>query len=863
MRETWFNALGLITQPNELGVFPSGAMKRADGLVARSPGELQARQAAAASFFSFSLGSDFYVMSMLYTGQQLLMIVGNAVSPNTSYAVWTSGASAGFLPDDQMQIASANWVNMVMFRDRVFVCSEADVIVFENLDPSTFAQRTARVCGLPQPIITLSSAGGTDPQAIPPQRCVAYAAIIRRTYPDGYEIVSPPSLIKRVSNPNLVSPGNDWNVTFTCQLPNFIGSSAISFNLRAGDVIELYRTQSVPTATSNPVEIDPGTTCYLVSSYTLTSTDVTNNFVSLSDTAKDGPIGQGFGGLGEALYTNPGQLGLEGVNTPPPAAKVMASYKGRMFYANYATPGDTTISFHGGFGMLDLTTYSPPGIGIQARRYGVGYRHLSSGTVTSGSPTITGISANDMVGVVIGQYFSSGLWNTTTYIVSVTASTITVTANALTSGTLGPANNAYVADMIGLAMGGTSENASRVNEFAARYAASARTLSETNIYMAFDQGFYMTNLFSPLTSLFLRATNGQNYDPPLPLITAVNSSGVITAGGTPKAFAPKSFKNGLRFSKDQQPEAVPPTNEIFIGQGEIYGMYSTRDALWIFASDGLWRLSGTMSRSGQVVDVRVDPVDSTLILSGPKAGCVLRDSVYAFTNRGLVRVDDLGVAELSERTVGDLLVSQTWETTGAVLLCADEDNDDIYITLRSQRGPGSGASKTYVYSAIYNVFTGTDSTTEPFNDISAMTFSRTGFQALIGFENFAGGTYKITNNGSINGAPVVVDFQPTYAEGPFAAKQWIDSTVVLNIEATAVTAANPRWDGAVLATGTNQPRADLTGVTSRINYGVPRAQAVGNLVSFGVQVPLTTGFVIAIKGVSMRFEMLSEQQVVR
>lgn len=863
MRESWFNPLGLITQPNELGQYPAGAMSLADNLVARAPGELVVRQQDQSyGNFTGTISTD-YPAAFVFTGFQALLIEASTVG-NNAQALWHDGAavSAGAMPGDlaAMYTAQSGWGQFVIFRNRLFLCSESDVLVFDSLNPSSSALRAARRCGMPQPIISNIFFTGSG-QAAGGNTVCGYGALIKRTYSDGYEIISPPSLLQRFANSSTYDP----DVTVALAGSGLIDGGWQIPNVQVGDVVELYRTQGLTYNSFNNVnELDPGTTMYLVASVTLSSADVAAGFLTIHDNAKLGKVGDSFGGLGRPCYTNPGQVGLEGVNIPPPAAKRIATYKGRMFYANYATPGDVTVAYHGGFGMLGQP--APGQAGVEARANGIGTRPLSSGTSTSGSPTVTGVSANDMIGVVPGQRFDAQNWSfLTTYVQSVGANTITMTRNATITGATSLGH--FIVDQIESSLGGTA-NLYDAGNFRYRYAASARTLVDSNL-VTFDQAFYFTNLFTPTGNLSLRATNGQNYDPKLPLITAVNNAGVVT-GATPQTFPPKQFKNGLRWSKDQQPEHVPPSNEIFIGQGEIYGMYSTRDALWIFASDGLWRLSGTMTRVGQQVDVRVDPVDSTLILAAPTAGCVLRDSVYAYTNRGLVRVDDNGVMEISDMRVGDLLPGAVWTTQPLYILSADEANDDIYISIRTSLAKTTTASTTYVYSTLYNIFTNLDAlrlvTTGRLSCISRYWFDKVqqslftvGGAATIDIAN------RITNTGSISNLIATVDFQPIYGQDPFMLKQWIDCTVVFGSEAAGKLSTNPRWDGVVntIGSGANAPRLSTSGKDARINFGVPRSVAVGNMITFGIEVPASTLFVYTLKGVSFRFEWLTDQQVLR
>lgn len=844
MRETWVRPMGLITQPNEIGVYPPGAMSQAADLIARAPGQLENRQQTTMNS-NFALSPGSWVTKMIHTGSQLVYVNVPPAAPGGGSVFWITGGvvTNAPVPDGTNMFQTFNgWADAMIFRDRLIVSSEGDIIIADSLNPTTTAERTFRCCSMPQPRVSFGSSS-VNPQALGAQRACGYAVLYKRVFADGYEVIGPPSPVLRFTNTNATLALDPQVIT--------INFSLMFPALLAGDIIEFYRTQSVDFASGeNP---DPGTTCYLVGTHVLTSADLAAGFYTYTDTAKDGPVGQSLGGLGRAMYTNPGQAGLEGANTPPPAAKRIATYKGRAFYANYSTPGEVVLSMRGGSGALD-----DPSATVGARQSGVGKRDMVVST-TSGTPNVTGVSAAEFVGMVTGQQIGGSVWSGFTGINSFNTGAGTLVTNRNANATASSTVSTFDLFEIRAGYTGALLKSTSALQDATGYVVSARTISDYNRF-AYDQAYYLTNLYFPTTSLFLRATNGSHYDPPLPNIFTVTTGQAVATGETPLEFKPKRFKNGVRWSKDQQPEAVPPTNEIFVGQGEIYGMYSTRDALWIFASDGLWRLSGTMARTGQIVDVRVDPVDSTLILAGPQAGCVLRDSVYAYTNRGLVRVDDNGIAELSERRVGNLLPGSAWDARPLVFVCADEANDDIYLTIRPNQTLATDL--TYCYSTQYDLFT-TCSRSGGFLTPVAYAYdkvSRRIFSATCQITFSTGETWILTDTGNVNWRAVTVDFQPVYAEDPVAMKQWIDMELILAAAGASVTSIDPRWEKVTEPLGSSTNVPTLTGSQeSRINYGVPRSCAIGNAVVTGFAMAATT-FPVGFKAASLRFEFLTEQQ---
>ena len=95
-----------------------------------------------------------------------------------------------------------------------------------------------------------------------------------------------------------------------------------------GYFYQLYRTRQ--TADVGGVPQDPGDEEFLVVQKTLTSTDISNKFITYTDATPDVL-------LGTALYTNPSQETIAGANFQPPLAKDITFYKGNMLYANTTT----------------------------------------------------------------------------------------------------------------------------------------------------------------------------------------------------------------------------------------------------------------------------------------------------------------------------------------------------------------------------------------------------------------------------------------------------------------------------------------------------------------------------------------------
>jgi hypothetical protein len=347
--------------------------------------------------------------------------------------------------------------------------------------------------------------------------------------------------------------------------------------------------------------------------------------------------------------------------------------------------------------------------------------------------------------------------------------------------------------------------------------------------------FVITAQRAGIASFTIAASNPQNYIPTLPATTA-----------TALTVSTKQVANGIAWSEQGQPEAVPPLNTLPVGSGTIYGMYPTRDALWIFASDGLWRLSGTGGSAGRGFDWAVDLMDSTLSLAGPHAACVLRDTVYAYTNRGLVSISPKGIVEHSQGRLNDRLPGPPFNADTSIQIAADETNDEIWLTVTANSAAGY-----YIYNTLTDAWT---------------TSAGNGFPNVITYARFLQSV--VTQNASEADSPsagnnyeaFVVDYQPISNGDPMTMKQWIDETWVLDPGSASTTFYIPRWNGSdstiVRApVGQNQD--------TRLSFSIPRnSPACANTLAPGVKYTPSSN-PIGLFGVALRAVTMTNQRKAR
>lgn len=113
---------------------------------------------------------------------------------------------------------------------------------------------------------------------------------------------------------------------------------------------------------------------------------------------------------------------------------------------------------------------------------------------------------------------------------------------------------------------------------------------------------------------------------------------------TPVSSANEERKNGLYWSKLQEPEAVPLKNYQPIGSADkaILRILALRDSLFIFKEDGTYKLTGSDPNSITIV-----LSDNTTRLIAPESAVVGNNQVYMMSDQGVATVSDGGVGVLS------------------------------------------------------------------------------------------------------------------------------------------------------------------------------------------------------------------------
>lgn len=150
------------------------------------------------------------------------------------------------------------------------------------------------------------------------------------------------------------------------------------------------------------------------------------------------------------------------------------------------------------------------------------------------------------------------------------------------------------------------------------------------------------------------------------------------------------YQNGLMFSKEGQPEAVPIKNIFFIGSSDdrIRNIKALRDGLFIFKEDGGVHVLRGLNEATFTVDI----LDTTARVAAPDSLAVVNNLIYGLFTSGIGEVSDSGVSIISLPIKDELLKLYTfpkasleascfgvsYEVEGKYILAVPELSSDTY-----------------------------------------------------------------------------------------------------------------------------------------------------------------------------------------
>jgi len=638
---------GLFTDPSS-EVAPPGALRTANNIVIRRKGIIEPRPG-----FDYGKALDMDGVTGLY---HAISYDGDLIIEafnNVAYALYWYSDKSIIQDEADATVSPIDEENFrgVQARGNLYLpCVDGVRKLTAALDDE------AQITGGPfaGTLAFVSEAAG---DAVANGKVVAYRALTRREDANG--------LITRGLPSGRLLYDNDAGAAQDPTLYYFLCGTEI-----AGDVVELYRSAPFDTGTAPDDELG------LTLQQTLTSTNITNKFAILVDanTASD---------RGATIYTAPSQEGLSQENARPPLCYDAALFKGSLFFGRTTGPQRIT-----------LEVQQASSANLVGEATGAGLRTTTCDT-TNGSAVLANIG--DSTGVQVGQFVGGANIPVASYVIS--TAPVTISANA-TGTTVGGAVNFYDALYVGTATNysgfwqnvGTglvhwwavhlSYNNSKLDGGTGALDIVARSINENpqDAYTGTKGTLVVEASDLDASTFYLWATHSEAYYP-VPNEPTYSGGLVLSTTGGVSSDA-ETRPNGIMWSKRDQPEHVPEENYALIGdEGHpVQRVVATKDALFIFKTDGIWRLSGAGEQSGW----RVDEFDLSTRLIRPDCAVEMDGAIYAWTNKGVVSVTDAGITLLSASAIGNdihditvTLLADASGTPGAYLSPNPKDNEII------------------------------------------------------------------------------------------------------------------------------------------------------------------------------------------
>lgn len=161
--------------------------------------------------------------------------------------------------------------------------------------------------------------------------------------------------------------------------------------------------------------------------------------------------------------------------------------------------------------------------------------------------------------------------------------------------------------------------------------------------------------------------------------------------------------NRLYYSKLLQPEAVPAVNFIDVGAQDqpILRIFPLRDSLFVYKSDGLYRISG------ETAPFNLALFDLSCILLAPDSLDVSNNLIYSWTTQGITSTSESGVSIISRPIDIDILpkVTPQYENFLSATWGIGYESDNSYTTYTVSAFDDVYATIAYRYSTLTNTWT--------------------------------------------------------------------------------------------------------------------------------------------------------------
>ncbi len=527
---------------------------------------------------------------------------------------------------------------------------------------SSLAVTAARLAGVPRCLDLSYALNSANAGFLANAYQCAYRAVVQKIDSNNNVITGYPSQRLWVVN----ASGNAKNTDMTMYLPS---------EVITGDVVQVYRTEQVSGTSDDTSGDETG----LVYRYELTSTDISNGYITFTDSVTDAL-------RGETLYTSPSQEGIANANDRPPLCKDLCLHKEKfMIYANTKTKQRLPLTLVGASGLgkaMSGTTHtttavdgitSTSGIEVGWKVYGTGIQVGTTVTALTGTTVTLSLAATASATVTL---------TFVTHRTITLASTTYSFANAETA-----ASGIVKVSTTGTAAVDIDETARSLVRVINRYS------SNTTIYAYYTTGpddlpgQFQTEergIGAAAFSLTVSNTAISSQFSPTPATTAT----------TKCTSTNNENKNFLSVAKESQGEHVPILSTYPVGPAnkEILRCVPLRDSTIIISEAGVFRFAGENAQS-----FTVTPIDRTVRCKAINSVCVLGNQVFMLSNQGIVAISETG-AQIVSRDITPVFKNiQGFSNLPTYTYAFAYESEGCYIISTIANSDDTAPTQTWVY----------------------------------------------------------------------------------------------------------------------------------------------------------------------
>jgi len=187
-------------------------------------------------------------------------------------------------------------------------------------------------------------------------------------------------------------------------------------------------------------------------------------------------------------------------------------------------------------------------------------------------------------------------------------------------------------------------------------------------------------------------------------ITVSGTAGALINTTNASTSENEQKQNRIYYSKFQQPEAVPLLNYLDVGSEDqpILRIFPLRDSLFVFKTDGLYRISG--ETSPWVLSL----FDNSCILIADDSVDVCNNELYGWTTQGIIKLSEAGVGGAISRVIDTEILklgSSNYTNFRTSTWGIGYQSDNSYIVWTVSKTDDVRATIAYRYNNLTNSWT--------------------------------------------------------------------------------------------------------------------------------------------------------------